>query len=49
VGNVKQLMYGKEVRAHIINEAEGRGLELKVHIVVGALDECWCELVWRQA
>ena len=43
------MVHGKKVSAHIINEAEGRGLELKVHVVVGALDESGCELIWRQA
>jgi hypothetical protein len=47
--SLKLLTHGKEMSAHIIDEAEGRGLELKVHVVVGALDERWCELVWRQA
>ena len=43
------MIYGREISAHIVNEAEGRGLEFKVHIVVGALDERWRKTIWLQA
>ena len=42
-------MHVMEASTYIINEAKGRGLKFKVHIVVGALDERRREPIGLQA